>query len=160
MNVVIRKAGEEDEKAIYPLWKEQTVFHYELDPAYYVSLASDEEQQYHDYFLQTLETNDPHFLVAEVDEKIVGFTTVKKSKAQYFDSIIEEYGWVLELFVDEEYRNHGIGKQLLDEAAKVMRSEGIEYLKLEVSSRNTNAQKFYEDSGFDEHIRVMVKKIL
>ncbi|HSA83505.1 MAG TPA: GNAT family N-acetyltransferase [Patescibacteria group bacterium] len=159
MNILVRKALQEDRQAIFPLWQAQIQFHYELDSGFYPPLALDEEKQFEAYFTHALKNDDPYFYIAEMDGKIVGFTTFKKGHAQYDDNAITEYGWVLELFVEESYRKHGVGKQLIDEAAKVFQAQGITHLKLDVSTHNNNALKFYEDNGFENHVAILYKKI-
>ena len=157
--VIIRRPTIKDLAALFALWKEQTVFHYELDPAYYTPSAADEDKEFEKYFTNALATSDPYFFVAEVQGILVGFITYKKGVANYFDTTIQEYGWVLELFIDSEYRNHGVGAKLMEEAAKFFKSEGLQYVKVEVSSHNTNATQFYQKNGFVSHVDVMYKKI-
>jgi diamine N-acetyltransferase len=157
--VVLRRPTQKDLAGLFALWKEQTDFHYELDPAYYTPSAPDEDKQFEAYFTKALDTHDPYFFVAEVEGILVGFITYKKGHANYFDTAIQEYGWVMEVFVHHEYRNHGIGTKLMEEAAKFFKAEGLQYVKVEVSTRNTNAMQFYKNNGFFTHVEVMYKKI-
>ncbi len=158
--IIVRRPTSKDLVALFALWKKQTDFHYELDPAYYTPSAPDEDKQFEAYFTKALETHDPYFFIAEVQGIIVGFITYKKGLANYFDTVIQEFGWVLEIFIDPEYRNHGIGTKLMEEAAKFFKSEGLQYVKVEVSSHNTNAMQFYKKNGFISHVEVMYKKII
>lgn len=157
--VIVRRPTSRDLAALFALWKKQTDFHYELDPGYYTPSAADEDKMFEKYFTNALATNDPYFFVAEVNGILVGFITYKKGQANYFDTVIQEYGWVLELFIDSEYRDHGIGTKLMEEAAKFFKAEGLQYVKVEVSSHNTNAIQFYQKNGFVSHVDVMYKKI-
>lgn len=157
--VVVRRPTLKDLQALFKLWKQQTDFHYELDPVYYSSSAPDEDKQFEKYFTNALLTNDPYFFLAEVEGIGVGFITYKKGKASYFDTVIQEYGWVLELFIHPEYRNHGIGTRLMEEVAKFFKSEGLQYVKVEVSTHNTNALQFYKKNGFISHVDMMYKKL-
>jgi ribosomal-protein-alanine N-acetyltransferase len=54
---------------------------------------------------------------------------------------------VIYIFVDELFRNRGVGNALFREAAAVLAKEGYETLFLEVSESNTNAKKIYEKNG-------------
>lgn len=47
----------------------------------------------------------------------------------------------------------------MEEAAKFFKAEGLQYIKVEVSSHNTNATQFYQKNGFVSHVDVMYKKI-
>ena len=158
-NNLIRKPTSEDLPALIPLWIGESDFHHELDPEYYTPTASDEDKQFEKYFLDALATNDPYFLIAEMEEKVVGFVMYKKGKADYFDTNIVDFGEVLELFVDPDFRKKGIGEKLVNEVEKFFKEEGLAYLKLEASSRNDNAIKFYQEHGFEDHVTVMYKKI-
>ena len=159
MNILIRKAVKEDMDKIFLMYKDQTILHYDLDPDYYAALAPDEKEQFEKYFTKALSSHEPYFFVAEVDGVIVGFSTFKKSQAANDDSHIKEYCYLLELFVKEEYRKHGIGQKLLEGVEKYCKEEGIYYVRLEVSPRNENAVQFYNDYGFVNHVDVMYKKI-
>ena len=56
---------------------------------------------------------------------------------------------VTELWIDEEYRRHGIGKRLMDIAKETARKRGARMLILETQSCNFNAINFYLHEGFD-----------
>ena len=55
---------------------------------------------------------------------------------------------ILNLFVINGYRGHGIGKLLMNEVISICIEENIEILSLEVNVTNFYAVKMYEDLGF------------
>ncbi|MDC0559030.1 ribosomal protein S18-alanine N-acetyltransferase [Candidatus Izimaplasma bacterium] len=55
---------------------------------------------------------------------------------------------ILNLFVSENYRGLGIGKDLMAEVIKVCNEHKIEMLTLEVRKSNDYAIKMYQDLGF------------
>lgn len=59
--------------------------------------------------------------------------------------------YVVDLFIDGEARNRGIGLKLLREAARRGRAEGARFIKLEVLTTNDGAARFYERLGFARH---------
>ena len=56
---------------------------------------------------------------------------------------------ILNLFVSEDYRGLGIGKELMAEVIKVCHEHTIEMLTLEVRKSNDYAIKMYQDLGFE-----------
>lgn len=57
-------------------------------------------------------------------------------------------GVVLNMGVDEHYRQKGIGTELLKNAEVYLQEQGINALELDVFMFNKNAQKLYEKMGF------------
>ncbi len=93
---------------------------------YLPHLHSDEETE---HYITNLVKNEKMF-VAEVDNIPAGFI-------QFDDT------WIHHLYIDPEFQNKGVGKQLLD-AVKKDSSE----LFLWVFEHNTGAIEFYEREGF------------
>ncbi len=63
-----------------------------------------------------------------------------------------------ELYLQENYRRQGIGKQALEFAEQVCRAQGIQALHLEVDRQNTRAQAVYQQAGFVDHDRYLLTK--
>ena len=76
------------------------------------------------------------FIIAKDVTKIVGFGIVSESNLQYFYDLT----WVC---VDPEYRNQGIGKQIVAKALEFARQKDREIAII------TERTKFYENLGFD-----------
>lgn len=98
--------------------------------------------------------------MAEVEDKVVGFITleiqtkndeliVKKIKAVY----------VADVAVLAEYRNLGIGSQLLKTAQEFAKNNKIKYLKLIVYADNQKARQLYENMGFRDYEVTMLKEV-
>ena len=82
----------------------------------------------------TLETS--HFVVATVDEKVVGYMGLQ---------IFSGEGYVTNVAVLPEYRRQGIAKMLIE---KQMQNE-MSFITLEVRESNLPAIKLYESCGFE-----------
>lgn len=58
--------------------------------------------------------------------------------------------WVLnDLFVEENYRNRGIGEKLIKIAMKYAKDDNANHVELSTAVDNYNAQKLYETIGFE-----------
>ena len=84
-------------------------------------------------------------LVAEVEGKVVGAV---------WASIAEEYGHIddetpsLSISLYKEYRNYGIGAELLKRILQQLRSAGYKRVSLGVSKENSHAIHVYKKVGF------------
>lgn len=81
------------------------------------------------------------FLVAEVDENIVG--TIIGG----FDG---RRGMIYHLAVQADAREHGIGRMLLQEVENRLQAKGCKKCYLLVTVDNINAMKFYEHNDWRE----------
>lgn len=62
----------------------------------------------------------------------------------------EEYGWTLGMLIDEHFRGHGLGRQLLDHLFEWALGRKIERLSLLVFPHNDRALALYRSTGFIE----------
>ncbi|HSE32849.1 MAG TPA: GNAT family N-acetyltransferase [Pyrinomonadaceae bacterium] len=83
-------------------------------------------------------------LIAEIEDKAAGYLL-------YHFGYDTDYGrrllYVVDLYVDEAYRGHGIGKALMKQACEVAQREGATVLVWGVYERNELALRFYERLG-------------
>lgn len=97
-----------------------------------------EEQMKYDL----MENPVAQILVAVVDANVVGFLDFMIT----FDS-----STIVQIAVDEKYRDRGIGTRLLGEMLKILKSQQdeVDFLALEVRLSNVRAQKFYKKHAFE-----------
>jgi ribosomal protein S18 acetylase RimI-like enzyme len=91
----------------------------------------------------------------ESDETAIGYIVLT------FGYSLEFHGrdaFIDELFIIEDHRKQGIGKQAIDLAIQTCRDMGIAALHLEVEHDNTNAQSVYRRLGFKDHSRYLMTK--
>ncbi len=55
-----------------------------------------------------------------------------------------------DIVIDKQYRNKGLGKVLLDNVIKELKSQGIDTVFLEVRVSNEPARALYEKVGFEQ----------
>lgn len=101
-------------------------------------------------YLETRMRNDETviFLATRSDQpdSFVGFVLLYPT----FDSVALAAVWVLhDLFVDPEYRQHGIGRLLMDAAREHCQATGAARVDLATATSNMRAQALYESLGYE-----------
>lgn len=98
------------------------------------------------------------WFLAEEDGKIVGFIDGKiKKKDEFFHE--RKVGAIYHLFIEEEYRNRGIGTELIKVFVDWLKKSKIILIELNVSPKNEAAVKLYNNLGFKESDIQMKKKL-
>jgi ribosomal protein S18 acetylase RimI-like enzyme len=88
---------------------------------------------------------DDHCLVAELDGKIVGVVWVR---------VMDDYGHIddqtpsLAISLYKDYRNRGIGTQLLQQMLDLLREKGYRQVSISVQKANY-ALRMYQKAGFE-----------
>lgn len=95
------------------------------------------------------QTDSEHCLIAEVDERLVGFalgTTIEKNKSSW------TYGWLLWLGTDPAYHGQGVATKLFRQFRNIMAEAGCRILIVDTEADNIPAVSFFEKVGFsDKH---------
>lgn len=87
-----------------------------------------------------------HFYVATFGEKSVGYQEpVGVLRLDEMEQSIGVYGF----FVLPDYRGRGYGRQLLEEAIRIIRSDSPKPITIEVDTTNARAMGLYLSVGFD-----------
>lgn len=108
-------------------------------------------EHYSDYFYESLLAELPEaFLVGEIAGRPVGYIMCK---TEYGFSNFKKLGFVkkghmVSIAVLEGHRQKGIGKAIVEEALKGVKSKKCDELYLEVRCSNTGGVKLYENLGF------------
>ncbi|WP_440055932.1 GNAT family N-acetyltransferase [Pseudoalteromonas sp. T1lg65] len=91
--------------------------------------------------------NDTELLVAVVDSKVIatGYVQIRTAREAY---IHQQYGYVGFIYVDEEYRGHGLCQQIIERLVQWGKSKDLTHYQLDVFSENTSAIRAYEKLGF------------
>ena len=91
-----------------------------------------------------LPRDDQRFLVAELDDDVVGWVHVVI--AEYVDTGI--YAQIAGLVVDKRQRKRGIGQLLMRHAEEWAHQRGCSIVRLSSSTVRTEAHRFYERLGY------------
>lgn len=142
----IRPATADDVPAVLPMVAKVCAFHEGLDPQKYAFLPHPEERYRN--WLTTRATDDQSaFFVAERERRLVAFLvgTVEGEIPIYR---IKRYGFIHDLWVEPEYRNEGIARQLVMLAVERFREMGVPQVRLDTAAQNAVARKLFEACGF------------
>ena len=94
-----------------------------------------------------LRDGNSHMLLAEVDNRIVGFVNFSIRQTLLHKGYS---GLVDELVVTNDFRDKDIGSKLLDAAIKECKNLGCCEVEVCTESSNISAVQFYKGYGFDE----------
>ena len=104
--------------------------------------------KFKEIYIQKLNDVNSYYIVAVIDQKIVG-VLISELQVQIHRS--KKRGYIEDLIVDENYRNQGIGKSLLENAINYAKDNDCEVVDLSSYITNDNAHRFYEKNGFIKH---------
>lgn len=88
--------------------------------------------------------------LAESENKIIGFIHLEIVETPNYPSIVAHtFGQITDLFVLENYRRKGVGKQLITAAKQWGASNNLDYLELLVLGNNPQVINFYQKMGLN-----------
>lgn len=123
---------------------------------------TDEEvgRDYYAWLIKRIAKDDGRVFVAEIDGKPVGWLVSLVSEADT-DVRPEERkrGFIVELFIEEAWRNAGAGRALAQAAEADFRARGIHIVMVGVMTGNTNARAAYEAWGFAPYAEHLIKRL-
>ena len=111
----------------------------DVDGVYEVEEDCFEDSWSKESIRKELKNDLARYLVAELDNKIVGYVGV------WF--VVDE-GHITNVAVHSDYRGHKIGDKLLKEMVKLCKENKLIAMTLEVRTSNTVAQNLYRKYGF------------
>lgn len=144
---------------IETLWHQQTAYHVDLDPFSYVLPNQKTTEFNHQYLFKAITTDVPHILVVKENNHLIGLVIFKQEKTTENDSSIVDYGEIIDLHVDTASRGLGIGTQLIKVVEDYFKLVKVNYIRIQVSTFNTNAITLYEKLGYLTRQSIMYKKI-
>jgi PhnO protein len=92
--------------------------------------------------------NNSYYIVAVSNGKIVGVLTSEIQTKLHRE---KKQSFIEDLIVDKDYRNNGIGKELLQNAIEYAKKQDCEVIELTSYLQNDDAHRFYENNGFIKH---------
>lgn len=92
------------------------------------------------------EANPAGIFVAEDGGRVVGYIATRIDREA-------GKGRIPNLAVAAEFRNQGVGRQLIERALEYFRAEGLEYAMIETMAQNAAGRQAYPSCGFVEVAR-------
>src|SRR4051812_45286445 len=150
--MTIRPATPADVPAVTPMVDKLAALHERWDPARYDYLPHPGEM-YQRWLVSRAKDPNSVFLVADRERImadvpfLVGFVvgTIEQPIPIYR---IENFGFIHDLWVEEDYRNEGLGRQLAIRAVERFRELGVQQVRLETAAANEPARKMFASCGF------------
>lgn len=59
-----------------------------------------------------------------------------------------DYLCIVDLYIDEDWRNRGYGKAVVERVKEMAPEQGCDHLKVSCELENEDARRFYRDTGF------------
>jgi ribosomal protein S18 acetylase RimI-like enzyme len=84
--------------------------------------------------------------VVQLNEQVVGFLTLGAARDPHLD--VSRTGEIWGIYIWPNHWRKGIGRRLVEEAEKLLKSRGYENAVLWVLEGNQQARRFYEAMGF------------
>jgi ribosomal protein S18 acetylase RimI-like enzyme len=142
----IRPAKAEDVPAVLPMVAKTCALHESWDPAKYGFLPNPHER-YRRWLTQRVTDPRSVFIVAQREDRIVAFLI-----GDVEDEIpiyrVTEFGFLHDLWVEPEYRNEGIARQMVMLAIEQFKSMGVAQVRLDTAAANDPARKLFTSCGF------------
>ena len=158
--MAIRVANRKDVKHIVSLNRKLNEYK-EILNDYYLPKPNSEKtvSNYLAVALNYVVTSENEVLfVAEENGRIVGYIAGSiEDRAPVYR--VERRGDILMAFVLDEYRGHGIGRELTERIIQWFKEKGIEYVELSVDSRNDLGYNVWNSLGFENFRFRMIKRI-
>lgn len=157
MSELIRDVRPEDFSGIQALNGELFAFETTFSQEYNVWWMYEERGI--EYFLRRLKNDDDNSIlfVAEKEERLVGYVCgyVDFYSARSVNKIAE----IENMIVEDQFRNRGIGKALVDAFLEKAGELGAKKAKVAMLAGNTSAENFYRKMGFSDHELMLERKI-
>jgi ribosomal protein S18 acetylase RimI-like enzyme len=153
----VRPATPADVPAVLPMVRKLCDLHRGWDRAKYDFLP-DIEQMYRGWLTARAADSRAVFLVADREGRgpvafLIG--TVEREIPIYR---LAEYGFIHDLWVDPEYRNEGVARQLTMEAVERFRAIGVTQVRLDTAAANDPARNLFASCGFRPSVTEMLRE--
>jgi ribosomal protein S18 acetylase RimI-like enzyme len=158
MVISIRKATADDYNTLCELFDEIDALHRNNLPHIFQKPSGSVREQ--EYYSGLIADENVALLVAEVDERLVGFIHAACRDTPAFPVLVpRRFAIVDSIGVKAGFQNHGIGRILMDKIKEWAIEKGVISIELNVYEFNRTAISFYEKLGYRTLSRKMSKEL-
>ncbi len=125
----------------------------------FFSPSQENETRWRKYILSVYEEDENQILIAENDDKIVGFIKIKTFETLPLVSNIK-CSLIGLMYVLPEFRRLGIASTLMNRVFEYVKSKGVTHVRLNVMESNIPAYNLYEKMGFVDYSIIMMKQLV
>jgi GNAT superfamily N-acetyltransferase len=143
----VRRATRKDARAVAEFAIKLFAQHRNYDAHRFADISSVEGAER--FYGSQTETADAAVLVAEFENKVIGFAYLQYEAMDYAN-LLETAVWLHDIYIDEAARARNAGKLLIEKSIEVARDFGADKLMLSVAAKNEFARQFFERRGFRE----------
>ena len=145
MNIKIKKATPKDIGGIITMIKQICDYERKLDK-YYKPFS-----KYKDLdkaVTKSLKDKNTIVIVAKSDKQIIGYgeSTIEKAPNYVFTS--NKIGFIGTIIINSKHRGRGVGKKILNELLKWLKSKKVKNIELEVNAYNDIGIAFWKNNNF------------
>jgi ribosomal protein S18 acetylase RimI-like enzyme len=153
----IRPAVPGDVPAVLPMVAKICALHESWDPAKY-GFVEHPERMYARWLPSRADDPRAVFLVADAGDRLAAFLigTVETEIPIYR---LKEFGFIHDLWVEEEYRHEGVGRQLVMAAVQRFHELGVKQMRLDTADANEAARKLFQSCGFRTSVVEMLMEL-
>jgi len=144
MAVTIRRARKEDGRRVAELAVKLARQHEAYDERRFARLYTEADAEW--YYGSRNESENEAVLVAEIDNKIVGYAYIQYEAVNY-PGLFKNAVFFHDIYVDEAARGTGAGQSLMNATIKTAKEFGADLLVLSVAAKNEHAKAFFERNG-------------
>ncbi|MBN2434670.1 MAG: GNAT family N-acetyltransferase [Spirochaetes bacterium] len=138
METIFRLIDKQQFSLIRELWEELNKIHYNDSvnfKNYFESFTFDQRIK----AFESIEDKNIRIEIVQIKDEIIGYC---------ISTITKETGDIQSLFVDSEYRSHGFGEKLVNNALAWFRSAGCNSYQVTVAEGHESVFGFYKKMGF------------
>jgi ribosomal protein S18 acetylase RimI-like enzyme len=164
MEIVVRKYNETDLQYIKDSLEKIQDYLIDIDPIKRLRKQLGYKEMIFNKFLEDLNNNISEIFIAEDEGISIGFVAGmifnngKQTENELLEVIPSKSGSITDIFVEYDYRNKGVGKQLMSEIEKFLINEGCDAIWVHTNGFNKQSIGFYKSLGFSERDVALIKK--
>jgi len=154
--MIIRDYKEDDFDFLSEKQSLLNLYHYELDNVYYCP-STDSKEKYIEYIKSRIDDRNFKILICEVENVVIGYVMgwILERPPIYLK---RKTGYLSNIFVDERFRDKGVGKKLYYNMEKWFIENSVDFVEISADSRNTSTINKFRKYGFKDLSITFYKK--